>query len=360
MGDTVASNSVSNRRRARLPQGMMRVSDLGRLYTQEAADLFARTAQDMRRQCDSREANRYLLEKLGTELSPDCDEGYYTEALNYHLALLHAHARQPERMAECIAQSRTMPAPRDNSIFSDHVTLSVITRDHQQDAIERQVPSFLFACMPHSASDTITQSLAQLLDIPVLHVTLGRFPQYFLAPAWLEMFMEGGAITQDQFPASDFNSGVLANRGKLDVFVTVRDPRAAAHSAVRQAHGSDAAASGDLDEVVAKECIANFIPWLQGWIARAQDPNIPFKIHWVTHQEIRNDLPSLTRRVCSVKDASHPSLARIARANHIEEAGGHDAADDDSGWRSEVGDKWAAEMWTACTPEIRGLLALQS
>ena len=128
VGDTVASNSVSNRRRARLPQGMMRVSDLGRLYTQEAADLFARTAQDMRRQCDSREANRYLLEKLGTELSPDCDEGYYTEALNYHLALLHAHARQPERMAECIAQSRTMPAPRDNSIFSDHVTLSVITR----------------------------------------------------------------------------------------------------------------------------------------------------------------------------------------------------------------------------------------
>jgi hypothetical protein len=156
---------------------MMRVADFGRWYTQEAADLFAREAQDMRRGSDSRAANRYLLEKLGTELSPDCDEGYYTEALNYHLALLHAHARQPERMAECIAQSKTMPAPRDNSIFSDHVTLSVVTRDHQQDAIERQVPSFLFACMPHGA--TVHPAIRPLS--PASRCSIGTWPAPFFA-----------------------------------------------------------------------------------------------------------------------------------------------------------------------------------
>lgn len=364
MSDRVDVNSgkAASKRRVQLPQSMMRVmaDEFGRLYTQDAADSFARKAREMQRRGGSREANRYLLGKLGTDLSDDNDEGYYAEALNYHLALLHAQSRQPEQMAQCIAQSKTMPAPRDSSLFSDHVTLSIVTRAQQQSAIEREIPSFLFACMPHSASGTLTSALARLLDIPVVHVTLGRFPQYFLAPAWLEMFMEGGAITHDHFPANDFNSGVLANRGRLDVFVIVRDPRAAAHSAVRHAKRSDASSPEPLDEAIAKECIANFIPWLQGWIARAQDPAVPFKIHWVTHQEIKNDLPGVTRRVCSVMEASHPALGRVTRSNRIEDVGPHDAADDDTAWRTDVNDKWSAEMWSACTPHIRELLALES
>lgn len=335
---------------------MMRVTadEFGHLYTEEAADLFARKALEIQRERDSREANRYLLGKLGTDLSFDYDEGYYSEALSYHLALLHAHAHQPERMAECIARSKTMPAPECNRIFSDHVTLSVVTREHQQHAIGRKIPSFLFACMPQSASGTLTHALAKLLDIPVLHVTLGRFPQPFLAPAWLEMFMEGGAITHDHFPASDFNSGVLANRGKLDVFVTVRDPRAAAHSAVRRAR-----LPGAFDEAIAKECIENLAPWLQSWIARAQDPAMPFKIHWVTFQEIRTDLPAVARRVCSVMESGHPALGRHTRTISVEGVGRHDTTNHDAAWRSEVDDKLAAQMWSACTPDIRELLALQ-
>jgi hypothetical protein len=34
-------------------------------------------------------------------------------------------------------------------------------------------------------------------------------------------------------------------------------------------------------------------------------------------------------------------------------------AGDDDAWRSEVGDKVRSEMWEACTPEIRDLLALE-
>jgi len=211
--------------------------------------------------------------------------------------------------------------------------------------------------MPHSASGTITQALARLLDIPVLRVTLGRFPQHFLAPAWLEMFLEGGAIAQDHFPASDFNSGVLAHRGKLDVFVTVRDPRAAAHSAARRAQRSDGAS---FEEAVAKECITDFVPWLQSWIARAQDPDTPFKVHWLAFREIRSDLPAAVRRVCSVEERDHPALRRLAQASNLEAAGDRGTTDDDNAWRSDVDDSCAAEMWAACTPDIRALLALQS
>lgn len=137
-----------------LPQGMMRVKadEFGRFYTHEAGEVFATRALQIQTEHGSREANRYLLRKLGTDLSFDFDEGYFAEALNYHLALLYAHLQLPERMAGCIAQSKTMPTSEDNKIFSDHVTLSVVTREHQHHAIARKIPAFLFACMPRSAS----------------------------------------------------------------------------------------------------------------------------------------------------------------------------------------------------------------
>lgn len=345
-----------------IPQGMMRVmaDEFGRFYTHEAGEMFAAKALQIQKERDSREANRYLLKKLGTDLSFDFDEGYFGEALNYHLALLYAHSQLPEQMATCIAQSKTMPASEDNKLFSDHVMLSLVTRAHQQHATARGVPSFVFACMPRSASATVTHSLAKLLDIPVLHVTIGRFPNYFLAPAWLEMFLEGGAITQDHFPASDFNCGVLSDRGKLDVFVTVRDPRAAARSAVHHATRPDSVSPGTLEEMIAKECTTNFIPWLQGWIASAQNTSLPYKVHWVPFIDIKSDLPATVRRICSVlRDRGHPVLERFAKADAVEEVRVHYVAGDDDAWRSEVGDKVRSEMWEACTPEIRDLLALE-
>lgn len=339
-----------------LPQGMMRVKadEFGRFYTHEAGDVFVAKALEIQAELGSREANRYLLEKLGTDLSFDFDEGYFAEALNYHLALLHAHSQRPERMAECIAKSKTMPTSEDNKIFSDHVTLSLVTREHQQHAIGRKIPAFLFACMPQSASATITHSLAKLLDIPILHVTMGRFPEYFLAPAWLEMFLEGGAITQDHFPANSFNAGVLGDRGKLDVFVTVRDPRAAARSAVHHALRSGIVPPDELEKMIAKECMTSFIPWLQGWIAAAQNTAAPYNVHWVTFQDIKSDLPAVARRVCStMQESGHPVLEQFTNANVVEEVRVHYVTGDDASWRSEVGDKVRGELWEACTPEIR-------
>jgi hypothetical protein len=344
-----------------LPQGMMRVKadEFDRFYTHEAGEVFSTRSLQIQTEHGSREANRYLLRKLGTDLSFDFDEGYFAEALNYHLALLYAHLQLPERMAGCIAQSKTMPTSEDNKIFSDHVTLSLVTREHQQHAIARGIPAFLFACMPRSASATITHSLAKLLDIPILHVTMGRFPAYFLAPAWLEMFLEGGAITQDHFPANDFNAGVLGDRGKVDVFVTIRDPRAAARSAVQHALRTDSVSATTLEEMIAKECTTSFIPWLQGWIAAAQNAAAPYNVHWVTFQDIKNDLPAVVRQVCStMQESGHPVLEQFTQANVVEEVRVHYVTGDDATWRAEVGDKIRGEMWEACTPKIREMLAL--
>jgi hypothetical protein len=71
----------------------------------------------------------------------DRDEAYCAEALNFHLGLLEACAGRPEAMAEHIRLSHTMPCPEDEHLFSDHVTICMITREHQLDAIARKIPA---------------------------------------------------------------------------------------------------------------------------------------------------------------------------------------------------------------------------
>src|SRR5262249_15060112 len=150
----------------------------------------------------SRNANRYLLDRLGCDLSFDHTESYFAEALDYHIGLLQGYCGQPEQMAEHISRSRTMPSLEDDQLFSDHVNLSRMARAHQEAAMARGMPPILIACMPRAASATLAHTIAQLLDMPVLRLSIGRFPDYYLAPPWLDAFQQGGAITQDHFGAS--------------------------------------------------------------------------------------------------------------------------------------------------------------
>ena len=193
--------------------------------------------------------------------------------MHYHLGLLHAHAADPAEMARHLPQSHTMPTGESDLLFSDHVNLSHVLRDRQLAAMKRGVPPILIACMPRSASATLTYTLARALDIPVLHISAGSFPNHFLVPSWLNMFLEGGAITQDHFAANDFNLGVLQGRGPRDIFVLIRDPRAAARSQVHHlARGRDGGGE-PLARRIERQCSENFIPWLQAWIDCANNGN---------------------------------------------------------------------------------------
>ena len=141
--------------------------------------------------------------------------------------------------------------------------------------------------------------------------------------------------------------------------MTVRDPRAAARSAVHHALRTDIVSPETLEEMIAKECTEKFIPWLQHWIAASQDDAAPYDVHWVTFRDIRSDLPAVVRRVCSTMQESHPVLEQYANANVVEEVRVHFITGDDDSWRGEVGDKVRGELWEACTLEIREMLQLE-
>src|SRR5258708_11729245 len=337
---------------------MMRKSS--ELNSVEARQEFAAKAKALRNQEGSRKAVSYLLDRLGVEITLDRDEDYCAEALNFHLGLLEAYAGRPEAMAEHIRLSHTMPCPEDEHLFSDHVTICMITREHQLDAIARKIPAILFGCMPRSARATLTFSLAKLLDIPVLHTSIGAFPDHFIAPSWLDVFLEGGAITQDHFRLDDFNFGVLKARGPRDGCVTNRDPRAAACSQVHWLSRWGNPGSLSLERRIERQCLDNYIPWLQNWIDRARDPASPLRVHMIKFHDIVQDLAGTVRRIAQILQGEFPAMAAYAKREDVEEVKIHFAQGDDEAWRSEGREATRQKVSGGSTRDIRGLLHLAS
>jgi hypothetical protein len=345
----------------RPPQSMLRLAlpQLMRQHKPVEARAIAAEALAIGSKQGGRSANDFLFSRIGLESSLDNNEAYFTEALHYHVGLLHAHAQDPDDMARHLNSSRTMPTGDDELIYSDHVNLSHALRQRQLAAITRQLPSLLIACMPRSASATLTYTLARALDIPVMHVSAGNFPQYALAPSWLDMFLEGGAITQDHFGASDFNIGILRKRNVRDIFVLARDPRAAARSQVHF-HARDGRNGGEsLTSRIEHECLNHFIPWLNGWLACARRGDLPFRIHWVTYHEVRSSPAAVLRRMSRMLVDAHPALAAYTDCRRLEPVNIHFVTGDDHAWETEVDYQARERLWAACTPEVKSLLDLK-
>jgi len=356
--DAGEDRSKADRRR---PQAMseLSLSHFKGQLSPGAARRIATEAVAIERGRGSRQANDFVLNHIGIRGSLDNDQSYFTEALHYHLGLLHAHAADPVEMAQQLRQSHTMPTGESDLLFSDQVNLSHVLRDGQLAAMKRGLPPILIACMPRSASATLTYTLARALDIPVLHISAGSFPNRFLVPSWLNMFLEGGAITQDHFAANDFNLGVMQGRGPRDIFVLIRDPRAAARSQVHHlARGRDG--SGEpLARRIERQCTANFIPWLQAWIDCANNKKLPFRIHWLTYGEVCRDPGAILRKIAGVLGADNKAIGAFAYAHSLREERMHFVDGHHDAWRREVDSSSRDLLWQACTAEMKAMLDLK-
>ena len=350
--------SQADRRR---PQAMSELSLThlkGQLSPRSARKITVETLA-IQRGRGSRAANEFVLNQIGIHGSPDNGDSYFAEAMHYHLGQLHAHAGNPTEMAPHLTQSHTMPTGESNLLFSDHVNLSYVLRDRQLAAIKRGVPPILIACMPRSASATLAYTLARAIDIPVMHISAGNFPDRYLVPSWLDMFLEGGAITQDHFAAGDFNLGVLQGRGPRDIFVLIRDPRAAARSQAHHlARGRDGGGE-PLARRIERQCIETFIPWLQSWIDCAHDEKLPLRIHWLTYREVCQDPGAILRKIAGVLGADNRTIAAFAHAHSLQEERMHFVDGHDDAWRREVGSLRRDLLWQACTAEMKSMLDLR-
>jgi len=370
------------------PQGMFDIAlpQARTLRSPAATQSLVKELLTVQNEQGSHAANEMLLEHFGIKASPDRNEAYFAEAMHYHLGLVQAHAGAFESMAWHLRMSHTMPSSESDQIFSDHVNVSHVLRAAQLRSMARGLPPFLMACMPRSASATLTYTLGRAIGAPVLRVGAGQFPNIFLVPSWLDMFLEGGAITQDHFGTSDFNIGVLNGRNLRDVFVLIRDPRAAARSQVHFLEGRsndrgkvlqsrrkrianfipwlrDWIWRGERRETlqarIERECVANFIPWFQGWIDLAKRADLPFRVHFITYRESCENLAGVIGKISAILQDGYPAMSGYSAIRKVEEVRMHFATGNDHAWRAEIDGATRDRLWAACSPDMKSLLDLQ-
>jgi hypothetical protein len=292
-----------------------------------------------------------LLNTIGVQCGP-ADDNYYREALDYYLGLAYARTKQPSLVIDHIHRSRVLPSGGSSQIFEIHKAEAEVLNDRMMAARERGLPTFFLASMPRSASASFTQSIARLLDMPVVRLSVGHtLPHYVLIPRWLNHVSPGGAVLHDHFSPNDINAETLRQAGIKKIMVLVRDPRAAAFSLL-----SLSATIAQQQAQALQALTMHFIPWLRQWQAAARTGE--FEIKWISSATMRNDPGSIWREIVEEHVGLYPALKpylekalELPRANY-----GHG---DDQRWRQAVDEAVLQKIWDAIPADIADAFELR-
>jgi hypothetical protein len=305
----------------------------------------------------NRAGNQAIIDKIGLDARFVRDESYWGEAIDYHLGLLYAYTGDPVTAARHFERSGTHPSDGGSQYFTDHQHLSLQLRQQQELALARGLPSVVLACMPRSASASLTQTLSSALDVPIMRVSCGRFPNFSLVPRWLNSFLRGGAVLHDHFAASLFNLSTLRDAGVRLVFVRVRDPRSAAASTINMRNRHLGAPNDiDYESQVIGLCEHSYIPWTSAWVAASADPSSGIKIYWLTQPSA--EIPAIARHVLTVLSADYPAVDEYLRAELTEVRANFIKGNEDA-WRADISQHGQDRLWDSMPKDVKDLLGLK-
>jgi hypothetical protein len=221
------------------------------------------------------------------------------------------------------------------------IRISLEIHERQQRAFERGMPAIILSSMPRSASAFLSQTVAKLLDIPIMRVSIGAFPDYGIIPRWLNCFTPGGGVLHDHFGASDYNLRVLRECGVREVFVLVRDPRPAALSFAEHVGGYS---EEQLGHTVHRLVATRFVPWLRAWAIAEDTQKDWLRIHWIFSSAARADVG---RTILSILDRLKPLYPAVARAAEsvVPMVRANMMYGDDNRWRSVVPHHFHSLLW---------------
>jgi len=203
----------------------------------------------------------------------------------------------------------------------------------------------------------ILQTLATMLDAPLMRISCGRFPNFYLVPRWLNSFSPGGAVLHDHFGAMPFNLKTLREGGVRRAFVRVRDPRPAAASAVNLSNRKyGKPVDLDYESQVIRLCAQAFIPWVADWLSAATDPATGVKIHWLTHPS--HAIPQMVRDVLTALALEYPALEPYLRTD-VAEVEANFVTGDAEAWRTGISKAGQERLWAVMPESVKDFLALQ-
>jgi len=322
---------------AELADQMMPLYQCGKF--REAAALFSRTVP------------AYPRAVLGNEQFEGT--AHYNLALACHWAGRYDDARH-------FMELSALPAGGDFDflLYHDRLALSQELAARQERAISAGKPAILFTALPKSASAFLSNSIAELLDVPVFRASVGGVRNGWVVSRWAAQINRGGATTHEHYRALTTNVDALVQAGVRRIFVQIRDPRAAWWSFFHHATSrSDVAWRVPPPEV----WYADAINWLTSWIDARSRPDGPFRVVFVSYDDMRLRPEDTIGRIFEEVGYCVPNT-EIARYFDARRQSGRRPENfrvgEPDDWRRGLAPDLAAQFWRDTPVSVRDLLSM--
>jgi hypothetical protein len=260
-----------------------------------------------------------------------------------------------------VLEGEGFPLPGDHAgqRYDQYLLSSSLIATARRRPLLTGVPGILITSLPRSASEFLTYSLAEVLQCPVVRVTIGDPLLGPILPAWLKEMLRGGCVTHDHFAATPGNIAALKNACPAHVWAQVRDPRAVFWSleCMQSAHDKTETASR-----LSRERAVSQVAILSGWIERWIEAAAGLPVHLVKFRELTSDPASVMGEILSRSSAERfiPLLRDVLRSRRDQDRPSSNfGMGDDDAWREEVPSAWHGDMWDAMAESVKETLDLK-
>lgn len=307
----------------------------------------------------SRAANDLFISRVPVHSLPIYNDAYYRDVFDYNIGMLLYSLGEVEVAAKMIDDINLLPSSGAAQMFSDQQFEALQLFDWQMRALKKNCPAFLITALPKSGSASLAHQISDMLDIPIMRVSLGQSPRMPLVRSWLRSFIRGGAVSHDHFEASNYNLAILKELGVDRVIVQTRDPRSAAWSLMKmkERYCTLEVSPAIYDQII-EICRVNAF-WLAGWI-EAERAMRELKITWVHYEELSAGMLPLVERLFE----PHGYIPCVSDALIEMKRKGTEAASQNLGdkkedaWREYLPEEMKNQMWEVISPEVRDFLKL--
>lgn len=306
----------------------------------------------------------FIFASLPVKFSQHVSADYFYPFASYYMACFYAAQRNFEKAAH-YAKLIEFDAPPDGTDFLPY-DIRIATRlvkYRQEQAMKQNSPSIVIFSLMKSASAYTADLLSQLLDAPIVRLSVGEGINACPVPGWVRQIVRGGAVTHEHLEAHPDHLAVLQSAGLENIWVQIRDPRDAAYSVIMSGYPAGMSHPLDSPESIPAlfvRCCELYAQWIDGWILASQSQRYSLDIQFITYDEATSDFPRLARRVLN-GSATPVLLERLkqmseeipfkSRRNFRKGTGGE--------WRKTVDMTVQKQIWEVLPDNVKSFLHLE-
>lgn len=274
-----------------------------------------------------------ILESAMTEvplkIAPPPSDSESKTLAAYYIASILTKQMRFEEAYQYVSQF-CYSAPPDGTDFLpyDLKQATRLANWRRTNASLRGQPGLLINSLPKSASAFLSHTLTELLEVPILRVSLGNGLGRLVVDQWAREVVDGGAVTHEHFPAHRANIAALERAGIETIWIQVRDPRDCAYSHWKMVQGwpnnskqllaQQIEDSGyqETEDIHFLSTSVALSKWLSDWLDAAADTKVKFEIEFISFDEVTGDLPGVLRRMLGtayteeVNESAHELLSQ--------------------------------------------------